>query len=183
MTRQVFLYTSQEAFYLSLISLLKNWPGKIEIEEEFIHLIKNNCVLENSVYSITVEMEIQFKLSQLFPLTRAGHVAPKSLPIFLGDKVRGIEFFSSLMLMSIIIFPLSQSKKPKNRWLPHNTRHNLHATMLLLFHISYFNIPNFPVMFLATAQESRCMILPQHSRTLFLLFLQNILWSIWTAVT
>lgn len=111
MTRQIFLYTSQEAFYLSLISLLKNWPGKIEIEEEFIHLIKNNCVLENSVYSITMEMEIQFKLSQLFPPTPADHVAPKSLPIFLGDKVRGIKFFSSLMLMSIIIFPLSLSKK------------------------------------------------------------------------
>lgn len=111
MTRQIFLYTSQEAFYLVLISLITNWPGKIEIEGEFIHLIKNNCVPGNSVYSMTVAMEIQFKLSQLFPLTPADHAALKSLPIFLGDKVIGIKFFSSLMLRSIIIFPLFLSKK------------------------------------------------------------------------
>lgn len=111
MTRQIFLYTSQEAFYLSLISLLKSWPGEIEIEEEFIHLIKNNCVPGNSAYSTTMEMEIQFKLSQLFPVTPADHVALKSLPIFLGDKVIGIKLFSSLMIRSISIFPLSPSKK------------------------------------------------------------------------
>lgn len=150
MTRQIFLYASQKAFYLSLISLLKNWPGKIEIEEEFIHLIKSNCVPGNSVCSMTMEMEIQFKLSQLLPLTPADHVSLKSLPIFLGDKVIGLKFFSSLMLRSIIIFPLTLSKK---WWLPCNIEHNLYATKLLLFHVSYFNIPSSSVMFSATAQE------------------------------
>lgn len=111
MTRWIFLYTSQEAFYLSLISLLKNWSGKIEIEEEFIHLIKNNCVPGNSVYSMIMEMEIHFKLSQLFPLAPADLAALKSFLIFLGDKATGIKLFSSLMLRSIIIFPLSLSKK------------------------------------------------------------------------
>lgn len=63
-------------FFWSPISLLKTWPGKSEIEpvseEEFIHPIKCDCMTGNSVYSVMVEMDIQFKLSQLLPLTPSG---------------------------------------------------------------------------------------------------------------
>lgn len=115
---------------MSLVFLLKNWPRKIEIEEEFMHLIKNNCVPGNSVYSMTIEMEIQFKLSQLFPLTPADHAALKSLPVFLGNKVIGIKLFSSLMLRSIIIFPLSLSKNGDCR--------AIHSTIYMLLSYYYF---------------------------------------------
>lgn len=96
---------------MSLISLLKNWPGKIEIEEEFIHLIKNNCVPGNSVYSTIMEMEIHFKLSQLFPLAPADLAALKALLIFLGDKAIGIKLFSSLMLKEYHYFSTIPVKK------------------------------------------------------------------------
>lgn len=137
MTRHVFLYTSQEAFYLSLISLLKNCPGKIEIEEEFIHLIKNNCVPGNSVYSTTMQMEIQFKLSQLLPLTPADHVSLKSLPIFLGDKVRGLKLFL-LTAQEYHYFSIIRVKKMVTD-MQHSTIY-----MLLSYYYSMFLISVFP---------------------------------------
>lgn len=64
---------------LSLISSSKNWPGKSEIEpvseEEFIYPIKNGCVIGNSDYTVTLEMGIQSKLSQVLLLTPADKVS------------------------------------------------------------------------------------------------------------
>lgn len=171
-----------------LISSLKNCPGKTEIEpvseKEFIYPIKNDCMTGNSVYSVTAEMEIQFKLSQLLPLTPADQVSLKSLTIFLGDNGTGLKFFSSLLLRSIVIFPLPPSRNSDC----HATHHNLYVTTLLLFHVSCFNIPKTPQLCSWPHHKNalfkhRCIVPPQHSRTFSLLFLRDILRSIGTAVT
>lgn len=129
MTRQIFIYTSQEAFYLLLISLIKNWPEKIEIEEELF--VENNCVSGNSVYSMTVEMEIQFKLTHLFPLTPADHVALKSLPIFFGDKVIGKKNLFLLNAKEYHYFSTILVKK-------NGDCHTRHSTIYMLLSYYYF---------------------------------------------
>jgi len=144
-TRQIFLYTSQEAlFFFPPISLLRNWPGKSETEpvseKAFTNAIKNDCMTGNSVYSVTVEMEIQFKLSQLLPLTPADQVSLKFLLIFSGDEGTVLKFFSFLLLRSIVLFPLSASRNGECRAM----HHNLYVTKLLLFHVPYFSIPKTP---------------------------------------
>lgn len=94
--------------FLSLRPLLKNWPGRSEIEpvyeEEFIYPIKNDCVTENSVYSVTVKIEIKFKFPQLLSLTQEKRFHWSHNLYSWEMEGTGLELFSFLLLRSIVIF-------------------------------------------------------------------------------